>query len=219
LATEAFITIPFRNQFPLAVRSHFFEFLDGKGRSHLVDQVAEGEEYEVVVTTGGGLCRYRLGDHVRVIGFTRKTPSLAFLGREANVSDYFGEKLSESFVCAIVEELKSEKEFTPRFAMLAPDQDSIGRISYTLYLETAEEVDCGEQLEVLLRRNPHYDHCRKLEQLSPARVFHVKRSGYETFVAQEVENGKKLGEVKPRMLSQKIGWSGRFIGRALESRS
>ena len=31
-----------------------------------VEALREGEEYEVVVTTAGGLWRYRLGDRVRV---------------------------------------------------------------------------------------------------------------------------------------------------------
>ena len=66
LATEAFVTLPFRNQYPLATTSHFFEFLDEHGEAHTVEHLRAGNEYEVLVTNGGGLRRYRLGDRVPV---------------------------------------------------------------------------------------------------------------------------------------------------------
>ena len=81
LATEAIVTLPFRCLTPLAVRSHFFEFLRD-GRPYLAHQLVPGEVYSVVVTTGGGLYRYRLEDKVQVNGFVERTPSLAFLGKE-----------------------------------------------------------------------------------------------------------------------------------------
>jgi hypothetical protein len=217
LATEAFVTIPFRDQSLLAVRSHFFEFIDAQGRACLADQLQEGGEYEVVVTTGGGLWRYRLGDTVRVTGFVGKTPSLAFIGRKGNMSDHFGEKLSEAFVCDVIQQLTSELRVQPVFAMLAPDHDSAGRLHYVLFLETDMLVDCAERLDALLRRNPHYDYCRKLGQLGPARTFHVPGGGYETFTAEEMRAGKKLGEIKPCLLSRKTGWLRRFTGGALET--
>ena len=98
LATEAFVTIPFAGLQPVAVRSHFFEFVDDAGAVHRVHELRAGQTYEVIVTTAGGLWRYRLRDSVRVTGFIGQTPALQFLGRNGNVSDLFGEKLSEAFV-------------------------------------------------------------------------------------------------------------------------
>src|SRR5262249_38089834 len=89
LATEAFVTFPFADRYPLAIESHFFEFIDSQGTAIPTEKVQEGEEYEIVVTTAGGLWRYRLGDRVRVTGWLEKTPSLTFLGRRGNVSDLF----------------------------------------------------------------------------------------------------------------------------------
>jgi len=93
LATEAVVTIPFLGSQLLAVRSHFFEFMDDQGRIRLSHELRKGADYEVVITTGGGLWRYRLQDRVRVTGSLAKTPCLQFLGRSGNVSDRFGEKL------------------------------------------------------------------------------------------------------------------------------
>ncbi len=116
LATEAVVTLPFRGLTPLAVRSHFFEFLRD-GRPYLAHQLVPGEVYSVVVTTGGGLYRYRLEDKVRVNGFVEKTPSLAFLGKEDHVSDLCGEKLNETFVASALGETCARLGVAPRFAL------------------------------------------------------------------------------------------------------
>jgi hypothetical protein len=93
LATEAFVSIPFRGLHPVAIRSHFYEFTDEHGAVKLAHELRPGAIYRVIVTTGGGLWRYRLGDLVEVDGFVGRTPSLRFLGRGGNVSDLCGEKL------------------------------------------------------------------------------------------------------------------------------
>src|SRR5262249_41010190 len=132
LATEAVVTIPFEGQQILAVASHFFEFLDGAGRIHLAQDLQPGEEYEVIVTTSGGLCRYRLQDRVRVEGFLGQTPALRFLGRTGNVSDRFGEKLAEGFVADVIQKIIAHWPAGPRFALLAPEEIQTGA-RYTLY--------------------------------------------------------------------------------------
>src|SRR5262249_29613534 len=81
LATEGVVTIPLDGLHPLAIESHLFEFLDADGRARLAHELDEGGEYTPLVTTAGGLYRYRLGDRVRVDGFVERTPSLTFVGR------------------------------------------------------------------------------------------------------------------------------------------
>src|SRR5262249_22971697 len=84
LATEAYVPIPFRGQYPLAVRSHFFEFIDEDDNVLLAHQLREGNCYDVAVTTSGGLWRYRLRDRMQVAGFLERTPSVRFLGKSNN---------------------------------------------------------------------------------------------------------------------------------------
>ena len=104
LATEAFVTIPYDGLQPVAVRSHFFEFIDDAGAVYRLHELRAGQTYEVVVTTAGGLWRYRLRDRVQVTGFIGQTPTLRFLARNGNVSDLFGEKLSEAFATEAIQE-------------------------------------------------------------------------------------------------------------------
>jgi len=179
LATEAFVTVPFAGLHPLAICSHFFEFVDEQGGVHLADELREQETYEVLVTTAGGLWRYRLGDSVRVTGFIGRTPSLEFLGRVGNVSDLFGEKLSEKFVSTAIEQTIAHCGATARFVLLAPDEDER---AYTLYIEGGFPPDVAEVLDAALRENPQYALCRDLGQLLAVRMFAIAEGGYETFV-------------------------------------
>jgi len=211
LATEAFVTIPFAGLQPVAVRSHFFEFVDDAGAVHRVHELRVGQIYEVVVTTAGGLCRYRLRDRVQVTGFIGLTPSLKFLGRIGNVSDLFGEKLSEAFVTEQLQQVLNVLDTSPDFVLLAPDKDTAG-CHYTLYIEGKPSNDLAESLDSALRRNPHYAYCRDLGQLRPVRLFTISERGYETFLKRQTTTGCRLGEIKPTSFSQILGWSDVFIG-------
>jgi hypothetical protein len=212
LATEAFVTLPFGAHHPPAITSHCFEFIDDHGRAHLADDLREGGQYEVAVTTAGGLWRYRLGDRVAVNGWIGRTPSLRFLGRAGNVSDRFGEKLSEAFVAAVFKDLF--RDGAPRFALLAPEQDAAGW-RYTLFDEGGLRPNLAEDLDAARRRNPHYAWCRDLGQLRSPRLFVIARDGFRRFVAREAAQGARLGDVKPAVLSRRSGWSDLFAGNYL----
>ncbi|MBW8878402.1 MAG: GH3 auxin-responsive promoter family protein [Acidobacteria bacterium] len=217
LATEAFVTIPFAGQMPLAIRSHFFEFLtEGAAgeRPRLAHELEPGGVYSAVVTTGGGLYRYRLEDRVEVTGFAGRTPSLRFLGREGHVSDLRGEKLHESFVAGALARAFRRLAIAPRFAMLAPEADSASAPRYVLYVEIAGQAPPGlaAAVEEELAANPHYRACVALGQLAPAAVFFVEGSAFPRYLQQCRERGQRLGDVKPLALSSAVGWLDVFSG-------
>lgn len=206
LATEGVVTIPFQGRYPLAVTSHFFEFMDGAGRVHLAHHLRAGTDYDVVLTTGGGLYRYRLGDRVRVDGFAGATPSVRLLGKEDRVSDWFGEKLSDGFVAGVLHSLFPADE-APRFALLAPERYA-GGLAYTLFVDA--DAPSGEALapalERALRQNPQYAWCVELGQLQPARVVGVKPGAAQAYVDACLSRGQRLGDIKPAALRPEVGW-------------
>jgi hypothetical protein len=210
LATEAFVTIPYLDARPLAVRSHFFEFLDEQdGRCLLADELRQGGTYRVVVTTAGGLYRYQLGDRVEVIGRLGRTPSLRFAGRADAVSDWRGEKLSEGFVGAVIRDLLTAAGVRAVFAMLAPQQVDDGHVRYVLFIECDDVLSTdpsSAELDRRLAENPHYDYCRRIGQLGPADVAQVRRGAYEAYVARLVAAGQRLGNVKSAALSALDDW-------------
>ena len=216
LATEGVVTLPFAALTPLAVRSHFFEFLH-EGRACLAHEVVPGRIYSVVLTTGGGLYRYRLEDRVEVNGFVGRTPSLRFLGKEDHVSDLRGEKLNETFVAGALAQAWTAAGITPRYAFIAPDVVS-SPPSYALYVDTPGSVPAGLAVLVddLLAANPHYRYCRALGQLAPLRVVRVS-SMFHRYAARCREAGQRLGDIKPLALSTRTGWTEVFINNPINN--
>src|SRR5215203_18708 len=206
LATEGFVTIPFQGERPVAIRSHFFEFLQEDGTPRLAHEIEKGGVYSAVLTTGGGLYRYRLEDRVEVTGFVGRTPSLRFLGKEGHVSDLRGEKLHESFVAGALERAFRRLGMAPRFALLAPEDDG-----YVLYLEATPHPGLAEAVEAIveeeLAANPHYRTCVTLGQLAPVKVFPIEKDGFALYLRRCQERGQRLGDVKPLALSPLSGWS------------
>jgi hypothetical protein len=205
IATEAFVSVPFAGARPLALRSHFFEFLDAAGRARGAGELEARGEYALVVTTGGGLYRYRLHDRVRVEGFLGRTPTLAFLGREDGIVDRCGEKLSDAFVAGTLERVLAGLD--ARFAMLAPAPRA-AREGYALFLECAPEPPPGlaRALEAELAASPHYAWCVRLGQLAPVRVVRVGPGAHAAYLERARELGQKLGDVKPAALSARTDW-------------
>jgi hypothetical protein len=220
IATEGFVSFPFQDGLDpvLAVTSHFFEFqhLDG-GRVSLAHEMTLGQDYRVLVTTGGGLYRYPLGDRVRVTGFSQGAPCLRFLGREGNVSDLFGEKLHGTAVEAVVRRVLANQAVQARFFLLAPVPGQVGT-GYALFLDSDPVPDASKlcrELEVGLAENFHYAHCRHLGQLCQARLFAVRQntaSAEEVFQRQMLSRGMKAGDIKPLPLDCHSGWERLFHG-------
>ncbi|MCI0651655.1 MAG: GH3 auxin-responsive promoter family protein [Planctomycetes bacterium] len=212
LATEGVVSIPLAGAgaagCALAVTSHFFEFLEpdgndsgGGARPRLAHELETGKEYSVLLTTGGGLWRYRLGDRVRVTGFIRRTPLLEFLGRDDGVSDLCGEKLHAAFAGRVLAELCPAP-----FAMLAPSRN--GRDRYTLYVEGAH-VTSGA-LDAKLRANPHYDYARNLGQLAEPAIFRIRHGAQAAYLRRLASLGQRIGGVKPAPLHKLDGWESWF---------
>jgi hypothetical protein len=207
LATEAFVSLPFRGRTPLSVRSHAFEFLDARGTARPAWELEEGTTYSVVVTTGGGLYRYRLHDLVTVTGFLDEAPCLRFVGKEDRLSDRFGEKLAEGFVASVLARVLTMRGIRAPFAMLAPDgRNHAG--GYALFLEADAPVPerLGEELDAALCENPAYELCRRLRQLAPVGVHVVPEGAYARYAARLRELGQRLGDVKPAALDARSGW-------------
>ncbi len=203
LATEGFVSIPFAGHHPLAIRSHYFEFLDDRGRLFLPCDLRIGQTFTLLLTTGGGLYRYRLNDMVRVDGFVGRTPSIRFIGKAALVSDLRGEKLTDGFVATVMQRLPVRAPFM----LLAPEEDG-NDCRYTLYLACAAPASPLDLvLDELLCENPQYAYCRRLGQLKPCRVHPVREDAYDMYCRRLQSLGQRIGDIKPASLSALTGWS------------
>lgn len=213
LATEGFVSFPWAgaNGSALAIRSHFFEFLEpgAAGRVRLADEVEVGGRYTVLLTTAGGLYRYNLGDEVEICGRFADCPVLKFLGRSGATSDLVGEKLSEAHVAAALACVFEAVQLSPSFVLLAPHLDSPPR--YVLYLQgTAGDAAAhiATQLDLRLQENPYYRHAREFNQLGPVEVFVLGNDvpAAKRFEHRRIEQGQKAGNIKPAVLDRDPYW-------------
>jgi hypothetical protein len=220
LATEGVVTLPlFGAPAPvLAVRSHFFEFLDPEhpeARPRLAHELEVGRTYSVLLSTSGGLLRYRIGDLVRVEGFHHATPCLRFLGRADAVSDLVGEKLAATRVSSVLDALLPAVLGGPRpsFAMVAPEWEPHAPPAYRLFLETglpdARLNEAAQSLERALCEGYHYRYARELGQLGPVSALRVTE-GSRHYEARCIALGQRAGDIKPTDLHRQAGWTAWF---------
>ena len=181
-----------------------------------------GEAYEVVVTTSGGLYRYRTGDRVRVTGRFNDCPMVRFEGRTGAVVDWFGEKLHEDHVGRVVGAALTDQGISPVFAMLACDVD-LSPPAYVLYLQIANlpgssklpgrfevATALADQIEAGLQENFHYAYARQLGQLGPVRLFSIAQEGLDGYISGCMAHGQRAGDIKPTILHRRSGWGAWF---------
>jgi len=174
--------------------------------------------YSVVITTGGGFYRYKLNDLIKVKRFYNKVPLVDFLGKDDNTSDLFGEKVNEEYVKRIFDQLFKKYKIQASFLILAPTKLKGGLISYVCYIQFDKipvfkiiKTFCND-FEEELRKNYHYDYCRKLGQLGKLQVFRVNSNGLQTYIKAVNLSGQKIGNIKLNILNKDLEWYKKFSG-------
>jgi len=226
MATEGCISFPLvgRTGAALALRSHFFEFEEvdsaeghmdtASGTCRLAHELERGGRYSVVLTTGGGLYRYRLGDIVEVVGFENRCPLLVFHGRSSATSDFVGEKLCETHVRSVVESVLADVRIAAKFAIVVPVARP--RLHYRFYLQPSSADDVlpqstrlVEQLQQGLEQNPYYRHAVQMGQLGRIDVCLLDpqaESGWSLYQRHCLNQGRNPGALKPSFLDRNSHW-------------
>ena len=193
LATEGITSFPLFNKgCVISYLSHFYEFVDNCGEIYLLEDLKKDKIYTLLLTTSGGLYRYNTHDLIKVTGFLKKLPIIEFVGRDNNVSDFFGEKISEEFINNV---FNSFFPIKPKFAVLGFNRDK-----YTLFIEGK----CDENtLEKYLKQNYHYKNCIELGQLKPCTV-QIIDNGVECYQQYYLSKGIKYGNIKIKTLDNNV---------------
>jgi len=206
LLTEGVVTAPNRdNQTVLTADSGFYEFIDEGQNIKLAHELCIGDKYEVIMTTSGGLYRYRTCDRVVCDGYATDLPILRFLGRELS-SDMVGEKLTEEFVTSCLEGAGG-------FSMLIPFADKIP--GYLLIVDDELNVNSViEKVETRLHENPQYAYACKIGQLRPIRAIQLK-DPLEVYLNSSAHAGARLGDIKVPSLCLKTEIFNEYMGDAV----
>lgn len=207
LATEGVVSIPYQGAPVVAATSHFLEFVDEgnpDGRPLLAHELRAGMVCTLLLTTGAGLLRHPLGDRVECIGHLHGTPRLRFLGRADATSDLCGEKLDERQVAQAMATVFARP---PTFALLAPELAP--RPHYRLFVDGVsgdEAQRAAHALDEALQQSHPYQYCRQLGQLGPVTA-HVVPRAWAKYASQRMQDGARLGDVKPCLLDPRPGWA------------
>lgn len=198
-ATEGVVTIPFEGKFPLAINSHFYEFIEEEtGKVFPSWELKKGMRVIPLLTTGAGFFRYRLNDLLLVSEYYESTPCFEFLGR-LNETDLVGEKISSMVAVKLIEEVKNE--FREKLACLPISLLAIQgkKPHYALLvdgMEAKESEDLIAQfLEKRLRNHFHYTLARDLNQLSEVKVI-IKKEAYLEYVRYREKSIALRGNIK-----------------------
>jgi hypothetical protein len=184
LATEGITSVPdaIDGSPRLAEKCHWLEFIDEIGTYIPRSELRIGGAYEILLTTAGGLFRYRSGDRVKVVGCgAKEIPHLRFLGRAGSTSDLVGEKLHEDHVLEVL---------AGRGFMVA----DATRPGYDLWLE---DPSVAPAMEGRLRLNPYFDQALMLRQLTPLRVRRLPEEWYSKLTSGLAGHRScRIGDVK-----------------------
>jgi hypothetical protein len=187
----------------LAVDSGFFEFLNAAGQCYFADELVCGSKYEVITTTSGGLYRYRTGDCVRYESDANGLPVLRFLGRSGLVSDLVGEKLTEEFVAACLDDIVG-------FHLLIPCIKTKPHYVLVLDIDAKHAENLQTTIEAKLANNPQYAYARRIGQLDKLTVCLVHHP-LAAYTQRVMQNGARLGDIKLPALRPETDWLATFL--------
>jgi len=199
LATEGVVSISWatEDRCPLALDSHFLEFVADDGSIVLADNLQVGECYRPLLTTSGGLYRYSLNDVIQIADPVDGLISARFLGRTESTSDLVGEKLDENLSQMACEYAQSQG-FN---AVLVPNASAT--IPHYVLLSDCRQTEpllkCQAATEQALMKIHHYKYARDVNQLGPLTSLSVPDLASVLQRAWET-SGLRAGDYKPSYL-------------------
>jgi hypothetical protein len=191
-----------------ALHHHFFEFVeqsawDAGSRTCLtLDQLEDGRQYYVVVTTAAGLYRYFMNDLLQVEGRLHGTPLLRFIQKGKGVTNLTGEKLYEAQAITAVQQGARALGVEPAFFLVVANEQHHG---YELLIEVdgAGINRCALAAAVdrhLEDANIEYHAKRASGRLKPLTVMLLRPGAAEAHKAAYVQAGQRESQFKPTVL-------------------
>lgn len=222
MASEGRGTVPIANDGsggPLAVTSHFFEFvpedeIESSNATFLTaDELVVGGRYYIHFTTSAGLYRYNINDLMEVDRMLDATPVLKFVRKGGGISSVTGEKLTEEQVLTALKQagmqlgLLEIKHFTAEVELAMPPY-------YVCYAETERELPeavIDSFLKVfdqsLQAQNPEYADKRSSRRLGEPKLKYLPAGTYTRLRQQRVMQGAPEAQVKIPLLSAQGNFS------------
>ncbi|KAE8735883.1 putative indole-3-acetic acid-amido synthetase GH3.8 [Hibiscus syriacus] len=172
-----------------------------------------GKEYELIVTTYAGLCRYRVGDILKVTGFHNAAPQFRFIRRKNVLLSIDFDKTDESELQQAIENaLVLLKEFNTsvvEYTSYAETKHIPGH--YVIYWELLVKDAANAPTDQFLSQccfemeeslNVVYRQCRVADSIGPLEIRVVKNGTFEELMDYAISRGASINQYKvPRCVS------------------
>lgn len=216
------MTSPSEVSYTIMPNMGYFEFIphdddsadpvDSVPRLVDLEDLEIGKGYELVVTTYSGLCRYRVGDILRVVGFHNSAPQFKFVRRKNVLLSIDADKTGESELQRAVENasalLRDFNTNVAEYTSYADTKTIPGH--YVVYWEllvkdNAPSDDVLEKCCLVMEEslNSVYRQCRVADgSLGPLEIRVVKSGTFEELMDYAISRGASINQYKaPRCVS------------------
>lgn len=214
----------------LALCSNYYEFIPEEETASphptvlTSDELEAGRRYSIVLTTAGGLYRYRIQDIVEVTGFEGRAPLVAFIRKEGETASITGEKLHVNHLILAFDEVRRYCQIEIEQFRAVPDYV---RARYDIYLEIKSQVSRAALRSELLPSidsalaavNIEYAQKRASGRLAAPRL-HLMRPGWAQELARrQIRAGKRDTQYKwPLLCSEPCEEDATFVLGTVELR-
>jgi hypothetical protein len=214
MASEGVFSVPLGNGTPdsvLALHSACFEFIPEGDFGHdgapvlLAHELAPGQNYQVIVTTTGGLYRYAINDVVRVTEMDGGSPRIRFLYKGDNVQNIQGEMVSIDHVAAAMAAATRALGFSLRHFQVVADQADR---RYVVHVEPTGSLPAPALHDLLVafdrelgRQNVNYEYFRAHRHLEPPALRLMQAGWFARIVADQGGQGYRAAQFKPVVLA------------------
>ncbi len=196
-ASEAKMNIPSEvgvGHGALATFAAFYEFIPvGSDEILTADQLVDGGEYELILTTYSGLYRYNIQDVVKVRGFTGNTPNIEFLTKSREILNISQEKVPAPALLDSIHAYARSKGSSIRQAQVWPDYDSR---CYQLFLESDIGLDPVDLDSFIGSSFPMYGRNRDFGAMEPVRVFRMREGWQDHLFEVREASGAPVSQIK-----------------------
>ena len=187
----------------LLTDSCFYEFIpfgEKPERYLTLDQVEQGKQYEILITTQAGLYRYRLKDVIEITGFRGKCPLLSFVYRKGQLFNIAGEKFSEEDARTTIRLFERAHGITIDHWLFYQDE-SVQPNRYALLVESDAPVDWDaaiDEIEALIGQcNKRYTGQRAKSFIDRLIIQKQEPGTHDAWAARCVEQGASAAQIKP----------------------
>ncbi|NQT22913.1 MAG: GH3 auxin-responsive promoter family protein [Candidatus Omnitrophica bacterium] len=225
LSTEMRSSIPMNDNGAggvLAILTNFYEFIPkedmGKKQKRvlLCDELEEGREYIIIVTTPGGLYRYDIDDIIKVDGFYNKTPIIEFVQKGLNAISITGEKVYASQVHDAVNKSLDKVNLLIKFFSASIQLDKPPRYIFLVEfdgdpsLKTKKDFLKSVDME-LGHANLEYEDTRRRMELGAPILKEVKKGEFEKYRTRRVKEGSHETQFKAPELTKDTDFQKNFV--------